>query len=141
MIAALPTGLTTGGENENGERKTASAVIVALVNTVRQTRDSSSSGENVDCLSAETRAGKRPGLRRRIRCLLECEIGLAVTQTRQRRQYYRNCGSMNAFFGQPTFGIQGSLAAHAGGGDGLLVDRVGDVAGGENAFHARRRAK
>ena len=37
---------------------------------------------------------------------------------------------------QPAFGVEGCLAAHAGGGDRLLVDRVGDVAGGEDAFHA-----
>ena len=41
---------------------------------------------------------------------------------------------------QPAFGVQGRPAAHAGGGDRLLVDVVGDVAGGEDAFHAGRRA-
>src|SRR5579872_574145 len=45
-------------------------------------------------------------------------------------------GSMNILFGEPAFGVEGGFAAHAGGGDGLLVDRVGDIAGGEDAFHA-----
>ncbi len=42
--------------------------------------------------------------------------------------------SMNSFVGEPAFGIEGGFAAHAGGGDGLFVDGVGDVAGGEDAF-------
>ena len=53
----------------------------------------------------------------------------------------RNSQSVNVFVGQPALGIQGGLAAHAGGGDGLLVDRVGDVAGSEDAFDAGRRAE
>ena len=35
------------------------------------------------------------------------------------------------------FGVEGGHSAGAGGGDGLAVVVVGDVAGGEDAFHAR----
>ena len=48
---------------------------------------------------------------------------------------------MHALGRQPAFGVQAGLAAHAGGGDGLLVGRVGDVAGGEDAVDAGGRAE
>src|SRR5262249_22229730 len=39
--------------------------------------------------------------------------------------------------GQPSLGVEGGHAAGAGGGDGLLVVAVGDVAGGGNPFYTR----
>ena len=37
-------------------------------------------------------------------------------------------------FGQKPFGVQGGHAAGTGGGDGLAVDFVLNITGGENAF-------
>src|SRR5206468_2807902 len=42
----------------------------------------------------------------------------------------------HAVLGEPALGVQGGHAAGAGGGDGLAVVVVGDVAGGEDAFDA-----
>ena len=44
--------------------------------------------------------------------------------------------SLQTLFGEPAFGVDGGFAAHAGSGDGLPVDRVGYIAGGEHAFDA-----
>ncbi len=43
---------------------------------------------------------------------------------------------MDAGVGEVAFGIECGFAAHAGGGDGLAVDGVGAVSGGEDAFDA-----
>ena len=48
---------------------------------------------------------------------------------------------MNIFFCKPAFGVESGFAAHAGGGDRLLVGRIGNVPGGKNALHASQRAE
>src|SRR5690606_15814415 len=47
---------------------------------------------------------------------------------------------LNPLIRQPAFRVDGGLAAHAGGGDGLAVGGVGDVAGGEDAVDVGQRA-
>ena len=44
--------------------------------------------------------------------------------------------SMNVSPRQPARGVQCRFASHARGGDRLLIDWVGHIAGGENAFDA-----
>jgi len=44
--------------------------------------------------------------------------------------------SMHRLTGQPALGVQCGLASHAGGGDGLFIDRIGNIAGGEDALDA-----
>ena len=53
----------------------------------------------------------------------------------------KNYTSMYIHFRQPAFGIKRRFAAHAGGGDGLFVGWIGDVTGGEDAFHAGQGAE
>ena len=47
---------------------------------------------------------------------------------------------LNVLLCQPAFGVEGGFAAHGGGGNGLLISRIANVAGGEDAFHARQCA-
>src|SRR5438046_2807610 len=49
---------------------------------------------------------------------------------------YPSLGLLDPFLRQPAFCVDGSFAAHAGGGDGLAVDGVGAIAGGEDAVDA-----
>jgi hypothetical protein len=44
--------------------------------------------------------------------------------------------SMLALAGQPALGVEGGFASHTSGGDGLLVNRIGNIAGGEDTFDA-----
>src|SRR5918995_1473966 len=56
------------------------------------------------------------------------------------RRVERDRGAARSVFGQKLLGLQGGHAATAGGGHRLAEDLVLDVAGGEHARHAGRRA-
>jgi hypothetical protein len=68
---------------------------------------------------------------------------MTVTRPRSSRLVVadRVVGLLVVFLGQEAHGLQGGHAAHAGRGDRLAIDVVGDVAGGVDAGHRGRGAR
>src|ERR1022692_2063889 len=49
--------------------------------------------------------------------------------------------SVDVFLRQPALGIERGFAAHGGGGNGLLIHRIGHVSSRKNTLHIRQRSR